>query len=189
MSKASVVPHLVLVAAAVGALALDAATAMADGIPGVVMTDAQNVTDWSGVYIGGRLGGAWGDVNWSEDSPAFGTNVGASFSPSGLAGGVFGGANLQLGQWIFGLEASYSTAKSSDFIDGWTIGGGVEYAFWPSVILGVEYDHVDLSLGNTANCPLCPFNITTGSTAATVSGDAQFSTVMARLSFLLRPED
>jgi outer membrane immunogenic protein len=108
MSKASVVPHLVLVAAAVGALALDAATAKADGIPGVVMTDAQNVTDWSGFYIGGRLGGAWGDVNWSEDSPAFGTTAGASFSPSGFAGGVFGGANLQLGQWIFGLEASYS---------------------------------------------------------------------------------
>jgi hypothetical protein len=29
----------------------------------VVMTDSQYVTDWSGVYIGGKLGGAFSDLN------------------------------------------------------------------------------------------------------------------------------
>jgi outer membrane immunogenic protein len=240
----------VLTVAVACGLAFAAARASADGIPGVVMTDAQAVTDWSGIYIGGKLGGAWGDASWSETSPAFGT-AGASFSPSGFAGGVFGGGNLQLGQWIFGVELSYSgtglsqsltdpsvpanysfdldwlatvegrigytwnrlfvfgkggwaggnmsatlvdnalgaTASTSDFVDGWTIGGGLEYACWSSVILGIEYDHVDLSLGNTANCPLCPFDITAGSTAAGLTGDAQFSTVMVRASYLFGPED
>ena len=33
--------------------------------------------------------------------------AGASFSPSSFAGGVIGGGNLQMGNWMFGLEASF----------------------------------------------------------------------------------
>ena len=63
-----------LIAAAV-ALAFGA-PAQADGwqsgepgrwVPGTPMTDSQNVTDWSGVYIGGKLGGAWSDIDWTQD--------------------------------------------------------------------------------------------------------------------------
>ena len=78
---------------------------------GLVMTDSQYVTDWSGVYIGGKLGGAFSDLNWSQDLNVF-TNGGAvspnsplDFSPSGIAGGIIGGANLQLGQWIFAFRS------------------------------------------------------------------------------------
>ena len=39
---------------------------------------------------------------------AVGSNTPVDFSPSGVAGGVIGGANLQLGQWIFGAELSFS---------------------------------------------------------------------------------
>ena len=93
------------------ALALGTTYAAADGIPGVVMTDSQYVTDWSGVYIGGKLGGAFSDLNWSQDLNVF-TNGGAvspnsplDFSPIGIAGGIIGGANLQLGQWIFAFRS------------------------------------------------------------------------------------
>ena len=101
------------------ALVLSTTYATADGIPGVVMTDSQYLTDWSGVYIGGRLGGAWSNLNWSQDLNLF-NNGGAvpfnspvDFSPSGIAGGVIGGANLQLGQWIFGAELSFSGTNLS----------------------------------------------------------------------------
>ena len=37
------------------------------------MTDSQYVTDWSGFYIGGKLGGAWSDINWHTDANVFNT--------------------------------------------------------------------------------------------------------------------
>lgn len=259
MSKSRGVPHLVLVAAAASALALHGAPARADGwVPGTPMTDSQYVTDWSGIYIGGKLGGVWSDINWSQDLSVFNAGGAAppgadvSFGPSGFAGGVFGGANLQMGQWIFGAELSYVgtglsesitspffpatdtfktdidwlatiegrigyswnrtlvfgkggwaagnaslsmvnsatgvTASTDEFVDGWTIGGGVEYAFWPSVILGIEYDYTHLSLSNSPSCPLCDAGIP-DLTPSSISGDANISSVMARASYLFKPED
>jgi len=224
------------------------------------MTDSQ-YTDWSGVYIGGKLGGAFSDLNWSQDLNVF-TNGGAvspnsplDFSPSGIAGGIIGGANLQLGQWIFGGEVSFSgtglsqsvkspffpatdtfstdlnwlatvegrigyswdrvmvfgkggwagsnatlkvtsthpthggTASTSEFVDGWTIGGGIEYAAWNSVILGVEYDYIALSLTSSSSCPLCDAGLTIDSTPSAVTGDATISAVMVRASYLFAAED
>jgi outer membrane immunogenic protein len=86
------------------ALALGTTCAAADGIPGVVMTDSQYVTDWSGVYIGGKLDGAWSNFSWGQDANLFSTGAGVAappntlldFSPSGIMGGIIGGANLQL---------------------------------------------------------------------------------------------
>jgi len=258
MGKARVIAHAVLVVALAGTLAFKARHANADGIPGVVLTASQHVTDWSGIYIGGRVGGAWSDVDWTQNANYFttlnatvvGTN--SSFSPSGVAGGVFGGANLQLGQWIFGAELSYSgtdlstataspffpaidtfttelnwlatvegrlgyswnrtlvfvkggwaggdvkmeltdnaagiTASTTTFADGWTIGGGVEYAHWDSVILGLEYDYTTLNVGGaTVGCPTCPSGV--GGGVPVISSDIHVSSVMARLSYLFRPED
>jgi len=113
MAREGVLPSSLRLAATGIALALGTTYAAADGIPGVVMTDSQ-YSDWSGVYMGGKLGGAFSDLNWSQDLNVF-TNGGAvspnsplDFSPSGIAGGIIGGANLQLGQWIFGGEVSFS---------------------------------------------------------------------------------
>ena len=105
------------VAIAAAAVMLAPMSATADGIPGVVMTDSQYVTDWSGFYIGGKLGGAFSSsINWTQDVNVFSASQGAvaapntplDFSPNGIAGGFVGGANLQLGQWIFGAEVSFS---------------------------------------------------------------------------------
>ncbi len=260
MDKSRASRRLALSMAAAVTLALGAQQAYADGwqsgepgrwVPGTPMTDSQNVTDWSGVYIGGKLGGAWSDIGWTENFAEFNAPGGASFSPSSFAGGVIGGANLQMGNWIFGLEASYlgmglngtstptptdtfttkidwllfveprigyswdrtmvfvkggwaggdatlsavgpsgggtATARVDDFIDGWTIGGGIEYAWWPSFIVGLEYQHVQLDLGTAASCDLCLIGIPIGDAAA-ISGNADISLVTMRASYLFRPED
>ena len=231
-------------------------------VPGTPMTDSQNVTDWSGVYIGGKLGGAWSDINWTQNFDEFeGGGVppgtGASFSPSSFTGGVFGGGNLQMGNWIFGLEASFEgmglnqsaaspffpatdtfkteidwlifveprigftwdrtmvfvkggwaggnanltatgpgndpgtveTATADDFFDGWTIGAGIEYAWWPSVIVGLEYRHTQLNLSTAASCDLCAAGLPIGVEPSAVSGDANIDQVQLRASYLFKPED
>ena len=228
MTRAGVVPKSLRLAATAIALALATTYAAADGIPGVVMTDSQYLTDWSGIYIGGKLGGALERLQLADGCSMCSTHGGRGcapntpidFSPSGVAGGIIGGANLQLGQWIFGAELSFSgtglsqsvtspffpatdtfstelnwlgtvegrigyswdrvmvfgkggwagsnatlkvnsthpahggTASTSEFVDGWTIGGGIEYAVWNSVIIGVEYDYVSLSLTSGGTCPI-----------------------------------
>ena len=45
-------------------------------------------------------------------------------------------------------------ASKSEFVDGWTIGGGIEYAAWNSVIIGVEYDYIRLNLTSGGSCPI-----------------------------------
>src|ERR1700716_3366072 len=100
MKRAGPIPNPRRLAAISVALALTTTYAAADGIPGVTMTDAQNLTDWSGFYIGGKVGGAFGDLTWLQDANVFNTGGGApgntpvDFSPSGVAGGIIGGANL-----------------------------------------------------------------------------------------------
>ena len=257
MTRAAIIPNSLRLAAITIALTLSTTYATADGIPGVVMTDSQYLTDWSGIYIGGKLGGAFSNLNWQTDRNTF--TAGATidphtpigFSPNGIAGGVIGGANLQLGQWIFGGEASFSgtglsqsvkspfypedtfstnldwlltiegrlgyswdrvmvfgkggwagsnatlkasspvrgSASTSEFVDGWTIGGGIEYAAWNSVIIGLEYDYVALSLNSGGSCPLCDAGLTIDSTPAAVTGTATISAVMLRASYLFMPED
>src|SRR6202012_2183531 len=51
-----------------------------------------NAYSWAGPYLGGNLGYAGGDVG---NNPA---------KPSGFAGGVTAGYNLQNGPWVFGVE-------------------------------------------------------------------------------------
>jgi hypothetical protein len=71
------------------------------GIPGGVSHGSQYLTDWNGFYVGGKLGGAWGDADWHQVIPSdfdpTGVIGNTTLSSSGVAGGVFGGANLQIG--------------------------------------------------------------------------------------------
>jgi outer membrane immunogenic protein len=217
-------------------------------------TDLQGQTDWTGFYIGGKLGGAWSDISWTQDNNGFTNNPGdtVSFSPSGFAGGVIGGGNLQVGHWVFGAELSYQgvelsqsltspffpatdtfsakidwlgtvegrvgyafdhwlvfgkvgwvgshvklsevsttgpVATADDFVDGYTLGGGLEFMTWGSVVLGLDYSYTNLNLSTPANCPLCIAGIPGGGAPQAVSGDATINAVMARASYLFRPED
>jgi outer membrane immunogenic protein len=255
MGNLSVIRRAATAFAVAGVLMLGSAAAKADEWGPVGVTDVQAVTDWSGIYIGGKLGGVWSDLNWTQDANLFNGGIpgaAADFSPSGFAGGIIGGGNVQIGQWIFGAELSYSgvslsqtitspyfpatdtfsskidyigtvearigysfnrvlvfgkggwagsnasltlvnnvtgaTSVTDDFVDGWTIGGGVELLTWSSFVIGLEYDYVSLNLSTAASCPLCVAGIVGGVPAA-VGGDATISSVMVRASYLFMPED
>lgn len=60
--------------------------------------------DWSGFYIGGHFGGAWGNSDWFDLAAG---NIGAH-SPDGIFGGGQIGYNFQTGPWVFGPQASIS---------------------------------------------------------------------------------
>ena len=114
--------ELITGGAAAALLCIGAGIASADGPRPYVIgaTDLQGQTDWTGFYIGGKLGGAWSDIGWTQDVNVF-TAAGAvppgaevSFGPSGFGGGIIGGGNLQVGHWIFGAELSYSGIDLSE---------------------------------------------------------------------------
>ena len=99
-----------------------AGLASADGPRPYVVgaTDLQGQTDWTGFYIGGKLGGAWSDIGWNQDANVFttggavGSGTEVSFGPSGFGGGIIGGGNAQVGHWVFGVELSYSGVDLSE---------------------------------------------------------------------------
>jgi len=260
MGNMGVIRGSALSVAAAGILALNISGAAAqEPPPGVIgVTDMQGATDWTGLYIGGKVGGAWSDIKWTAGTNDFTTaglvpvGTTADFSPSGVIGGVIGGGNLQVGRWIFGVELSYSgvnleqsitspykpatdtfttkidslgaiegrigftwnrfllfgkggwvgsnaelilvnnangtTATTEGFVDGWSLGGGVELLTWGNVVFGLEYDYVNLNLSDSSSCPLCIVGIAAG-TPSTVTGDATISSVMVRASYLFLPED
>lgn len=59
--------------------------------------------DWTGVYVGGFLGAAWGETAWT--SPTFGTAVNPRFA--GFTGGGGLGYNYQIGTFVLGVEGDF----------------------------------------------------------------------------------
>jgi len=78
---------------------------------------------WSGLYIGGHVGYGWSDIDW-QDALGPGSHDGKGW----LAGGQIG-YNLQSGQFVFGVEADFS----STWIDGGTACCGHEFNWLASV--------------------------------------------------------
>jgi len=73
-------------------------------------------------------------------------------------------------------------ANESTWANGWTVGGGAEYAFARSVSLGVEYDYAGLDIDRfTVRCPTCPLNV--GGGVPVVDGDIAVQSVTARLNY------
>jgi outer membrane immunogenic protein len=66
-----------------------------------------NAYSWAGPYLGGNIGYAWGDIS----------NNGAD--PSGITGGIQGGYNWQVGQFVFGGEADIQLSGASDTFAAW----------------------------------------------------------------------
>jgi len=60
--------------------------------------------NWTGFYVGGTLGGAWADVNWSNVTL---TTEPVKNSVSGFAGGGHIGFNHQMGSLVLGVEGSF----------------------------------------------------------------------------------
>jgi opacity protein-like surface antigen len=79
--------------------------------------------NWSGVYLGGHLGGAWSDASWSdpfgptsnagfENDPGFGDRTQAH----GPLGGGQIGLDWQTGPWVLGVQADadYATIRGDN---------------------------------------------------------------------------
>lgn len=265
--NAGVVLRSALAAAAAGAVWLNAGEAYADGMldsggtPGAPLTVSEyiGVADWSGFYVGGQAGGAWGTIDWTHDNPNYFNTLGAvvigtgnSFDANSAIGGIVGGYNQQIGRFVFGLElaanltdlsqtraspffpathvfttestwnasitgrvgwtwdrwlwfvkggwaaagnkltlndqAAGVVASADTWVDGWIIGGGVEYFVWPSISLGLTYDYMNLNdHGEATACGGCGVGVGGGNPL--IDADLKTQSVMARLNFYLTPED
>lgn len=89
---------------------------------------AQEASPWSGFYVGGNLGGSWGDTSATVvTSPGTGTPAlpavdasainAASHSSSNktaFTGGVEGGYNYRSGDWLFGIETDWGVMNLSE---------------------------------------------------------------------------
>jgi opacity protein-like surface antigen len=65
-------------------------------------------SNWTGVYVGGHVGGGWGQTNWNSATGAFGngtTVFAGSGTDNGFAIGGQLGFNYQVGPWVMGVEA------------------------------------------------------------------------------------
>ena len=56
--------------------------------------------DWTGFYIGGHVGYGWADKTWQDSFGLFGVSQEAN----GFLGGLQGGFNYQIGQFVVGAE-------------------------------------------------------------------------------------
>ena len=98
--------HLSKIFAAAIALAAFTDAARAADLPDVKAPPpfTPPVLHWDGLYAGGQIGYAWGDVGaWSTTPAGLTTGIG-SYGPSGVIGGAHIGYNWQWVQYIVGLE-------------------------------------------------------------------------------------
>jgi len=99
---------------------LSVTAALADGYRPRAAYAVAPIMNWTGFYIGGNVGGAWSEVDWSNVNGTF-SNVaiaGERFdnSASGFIGGGQIGYNQQVGNFVLGVEATLSGADlNKDF--------------------------------------------------------------------------
>jgi outer membrane immunogenic protein len=104
--------------ASVGAVAL-AGTAVAaepPPAPPPVLPPVPIFT-WTGVYVGGQIGYAWGTVN-TNIGDNFGDFTSFSTNNSGVIGGAHVGYNVQLNQFVVGLEGDVDGSSLSKTVSG-----------------------------------------------------------------------
>jgi outer membrane immunogenic protein len=105
-----------------GALALAGAVAFASGAQAADLRTpppampaaapvayAPQIYNWSGFYIGGHLGGGYGESSWSD--PFGGGNN--NFNDWGFLGGAQVGANAQFNRLVLGLEGDFAAGPTS----------------------------------------------------------------------------
>ena len=107
-------PRTLILSLALSALGLVHANAADVNLPAYKAMPALPVTDWTGLYAGAHVGGAWSNMNvtnFDENGPlppqTFKNNA------SGVFGGGTVGYNLQRGQFVFGLEGDFGAMSLS----------------------------------------------------------------------------
>ena len=85
---------------------------------------------WTGLYLGGHIGYAWDNNNLTGWGPYYAFS-GVNYAPSGVIGGAHVGYNLQLSQFVIGLEGDVDGTSQSKQFNGslpfgsTLVGGGV----------------------------------------------------------------
>jgi outer membrane immunogenic protein len=98
---------------------------------------------------------------------------------TGYAKAGWAGADLEL---TVRDRVALIDASASTWVNGWTVGAGVEYLLRPGFSVGVAYDHVRLNVdGWTIACPLCGTGV--GAGTPIVDGDIVIHTLTARLNY------
>ena len=85
------------------------------------------VSDWTGFYIGGSIGGRWTDNSWNTTcqetgfpgnpscivfADRFATNNPQSFNSSAFRASIYGGYNWQVTSWVVGVEGDVGWADN-----------------------------------------------------------------------------
>src|SRR4030081_1905566 len=108
--------------ASVGAIALSGSAALAADLPSPppppVYLPPPAIFTWTGPYVGGQIGYAWGSNTGGTLSAFAPCNrfFVASFGggPQGVIGGAHVGYNYQINQWVLGLEGSVDGTSLSN---------------------------------------------------------------------------
>jgi outer membrane immunogenic protein len=147
-------------------------------------TVAPATYDWSGMYIGGVLGGGWETTGTNSGvgtlfipGPGIPPQLFRETSSSGFIGGIEGGSNYQLGKLVVGWEGDilWGNINGSN-TSGFTAGGAPASALltvdtpWTATVAsrvgiahdrwlaygkaGVAYEHTDLTASATSVAPL-----------------------------------
>jgi outer membrane immunogenic protein len=136
--------------ASVGAIAIAGSAFAADlpyrGPPPVYLPPVPIFT-WSGLYIGGQIGYAW-----ARDTANFTTLdpdrlfFSADTNPQGVIGGAHVGYNLQIAQWVVGLEGSVDGTSLShstfDAVSGITVNPTADVQGSIRLRAGIAFDRV-----------------------------------------------
>lgn len=109
----------IVLIAAVSSIGLVQVSSAADMPVKALVAAPAPVMNWTGFYIGGNIGGGWGDrsVDYSANDPAsvslfsavvHGAPSPSSFKSSGVLGGLQLGYNWQAGpNWLVGVETDF----------------------------------------------------------------------------------
>ncbi|MEW6639448.1 MAG: outer membrane beta-barrel protein [Pseudomonadota bacterium] len=82
-------------------------------IGGVGLYAPEPVANWSGVYLGGNVGGATALNRSNLSSPGL-FNEKFNLAPDGFIGGAQIGYNWQAGAWVYGLETDFQGSTQKD---------------------------------------------------------------------------
>ncbi len=103
---------------------------------------APKLYDWTGIYIGGHVGGGYSDSSWTDPITGLGNGT---FDNFGFLGGAQVGGNVQFNRLVLGLEGDFSWTSlkesSSDSI-GEAISTSVPWTSTVTGRIGAAFDRL-----------------------------------------------
>ena len=138
ISKRTISGHSCIAAAGIVALAVASPAGAAD-LRMPVKAPPLPIYSWTGFYIGGAVGYAWGRDTTTEYLTGTNTFTGLKwdYAPKGAVGGLFAGVNYQAGAMVVGLETDIELAGlNGGFYDIVAGGAGNTKIDWQGSLRG-----------------------------------------------------